>query len=186
MGIGSKLSKKLTHLFAIKTVHDLAFADPFALKKELGVIGLQLFAHAWGIDRSLLNERTIVKEKSYGKSQILDRDYYKRAEIEIVIREMADQVATTLRQKNLETGCLSLSISYSHLTKERVFSVQRTITPTSNSKTLSNNLILMFRAKDLGDLPIRALSISYSKLSDNYSTQLVCSFHPKKKSQRLN
>lgn len=36
----------------IESIYDLAHADPYLLKHRFGVMGLQLFAHAWGIDRS--------------------------------------------------------------------------------------------------------------------------------------
>ena len=47
--------------------------------------------------QSFLGQKYKVKSKSIGNSQVLNRDYTRRKEIEIVIKEMADQVATRLR-----------------------------------------------------------------------------------------
>ena len=82
----------------IFTMHDLAHANYYQLKQNFGVLGTQLYAHSWGIDRSFLGQKYKVKSKSIGNSQVLNRDYTRRKEIEIVIKEMADQVATRLRR----------------------------------------------------------------------------------------
>ncbi|CCO11092.2 impB/mucB/samB family protein [Carnobacterium maltaromaticum LMA28] len=50
-GIGRRTAKKF-ELMNIKSVYDLAHYDYHLLKEKMGVIGEQLYAHAWGIDRS--------------------------------------------------------------------------------------------------------------------------------------
>lgn len=67
----------------------------------MGIIGEQLYAHSWGIDRSDISVKYKSLEKSYSNSQILLKDYSIQKEIELVIKEMADQVATRLRKKKL-------------------------------------------------------------------------------------
>ena len=54
---------------------ELAHADPFILKEKMGVIGAQLYASAWRIDRTDLAEEVLPKDKSLGNSQVLPRDY---------------------------------------------------------------------------------------------------------------
>jgi DNA polymerase V len=76
----------------------LVHADPYILKQRFGVMGLQLYAYAWGIDRSFLGEKKQTpKEKSFGNSQILPKDYARKDQIELVLKELAEQVATRLR-----------------------------------------------------------------------------------------
>ena len=41
----------------------------------MGVLGAQLYAHSWGIDRTFLGQTYTPKSKSIGNSQILPRDY---------------------------------------------------------------------------------------------------------------
>lgn len=68
------------------------------------MIGEQLFAIAWGIDRSQLCERPRVKSASLGNSQVLPRDYQTQTEIETVIKEIGEQVAAQLRHHQQLAG----------------------------------------------------------------------------------
>lgn len=74
-------------------MYDLAHQDPYVFRSKMGLMGEQLYALAWGIDRSDLTEKIVPKSKSYSNSQVLPKDYSKQEEIETVIREMAEQVA---------------------------------------------------------------------------------------------
>ena len=67
-GIGKRMATCLLCL-GVTSVYDLAHANPYWLKDQLGVMGVQLYAHAWGIDRSFLGqERRKTNEKSFGNS----------------------------------------------------------------------------------------------------------------------
>ena len=97
-GIGNRMKKQLQRC-GIENTRHLAEANPWLLNERLGVMGLQLYHHAWGIDRTIISEpapRT--QEKSYGNSQVLPRDYMKQHEVELVLKEMVEQVATRIRR----------------------------------------------------------------------------------------
>ncbi|STE01543.1 DNA-directed DNA polymerase [Enterococcus gallinarum] len=111
-GIGRRTAIRLNRM-GIFTMHDLAHANYYQLKQNFGVLGTQLYAHSWGIDRSFLGQKYKVKSKSIGNSQVLNRDYTRRKEIEIVIKEMADQVATRLRRTGAKAEVISLWIGFS-------------------------------------------------------------------------
>lgn len=132
----------------IDTIEQLAHANYHHLKKEMGVIGMQLYAHAWGIDRTFLGEHYIPKSKSIGNSQVLNRDYTNKQEIIVVIREMADQVATRLRKENKYTKCIGLwigySLSYIDETGKTGFSKQVKIEATNNSARIAEALLQIF------------------------------------------
>ena len=49
-GIGPRMAKRLNRL-QIHNLYELAHANPYLIKQNLGVIGSQLFVTAWGIDR---------------------------------------------------------------------------------------------------------------------------------------
>lgn len=98
-GIGKRTAKRLNKL-GIYTIKNLAHANPDILKKEFGIIGVQLWFHANGVDESKVTVPYKPKSKGYGNSQVLPRDYHNQCEIEIVLREMAEQVATRIRRKN--------------------------------------------------------------------------------------
>lgn len=83
-GINERTAKRLTGL-GIHPMTELAHADPFILKEKMGVIGTQLYASAWGIDRTDLAEEVLPKDKSLGNSQVLPRDYTKAEEVEVAI-----------------------------------------------------------------------------------------------------
>ncbi|MBK5028882.1 DNA polymerase thumb domain-containing protein, partial [Enterococcus faecium] len=126
-GIGSRMKKRLNHM-GILSIKDLANWDPYALKRQIGVIGLQLYFHANGIDRTDIAEPPEpTKEKSYGNSQVLPKDYTRKEEVEIVVKEMAEQVAARIRQHNCKTGCVHLNIGTSILETRPGFSHQMKI-----------------------------------------------------------
>lgn len=146
-GIGSRTALRLKRM-GIDTIEQLAHANYHHLKKEMGVIGMQLYAHAWGIDRTFLGEHYIPKSKSIGNSQVLNRDYTNKQEIIVVIREMADQVATRLRKENKYTKCIGLwigySLSYIGETGKTGFSKQVKIEATNNSARIAEALLQIF------------------------------------------
>ena len=110
-GINERTAKRLAGL-GIYSMAELAHADPFILKEKMGVIGAQLYASAWGIDRTDLAEEVLPKDKSLGNSkdkslgnsQVLPRDYTKAEEIEVVIREIGSQVTSRLRAHDKQAG----------------------------------------------------------------------------------
>lgn len=181
-GIGHRTAKRLDRL-GIRTVYELAQADDALLKDQIGIIGQQLRAHAWGIDRSKLSDTYTPAEKSYGNSQILPYDYQQQQAIEIVIREMADQVAARLRRHHTQTQCVSLFIGYSknyrdHIGK-RGFHQQLKIPSTNNSQQLIDYCLLLFR-KNWAHQDVRHVGISYSRLIHSNNVQLDLFQEPEK------
>lgn len=160
--IGSRTAKKLRRL-GIMSMQDLALFDPYRLKQELGVRGAELSVLAWGVDRSVLSQRYRIKEASVSNSQVLPRDYSNRQEIEVVIREIGEQVASRLRAKNKMAGSVSLFIGYSHVSSQEKhshgFNVQTKITPTNNSHKISQALTTLYEAHEDGGI-IRHIGVA--------------------------
>ncbi|WP_445971912.1 DNA polymerase thumb domain-containing protein, partial [Enterococcus faecalis] len=74
-GIGNRMAARLKKL-GIRSIYDLAHIEPYMLKERFGIMGLQLYAHSWGIDRSFLGQKAgRPTEKSFGNSQVLPKDY---------------------------------------------------------------------------------------------------------------
>ena len=140
-------------------------------------MGLQLYAHFWGIDRSFLGEkRQVAKEKSFGNSQVLPRDYARRDQIELVLKELSDQVATRLRNANCQTECVSIFIGYS---KGQVDQRGRTgwrkqlkIARSNNTKVLTEHVLKLFRENYVPGMDIRNLGVSFGKLVWDTTLQL--------------
>ena len=78
-------------------------------------MGLQLWFHAHGIDESNVHKPYRPKSRGIGNSQILPYDYHLQADIELVFREMAEQVAIRLRRKKKKTQLVSIHASYSKI-----------------------------------------------------------------------
>lgn len=169
-GINRRTEKRLNNK-GIYSIYDLAHHDFFEMKESMGVMGQQLIAHAWGIDRSNISEIYQPKSKSIGNSQVLMKDYVKINETKIVLREIAEQVATRLRKKGYQTNCVHLSIGYSRNEPTPGFSRQMSIPKTNSSKKLAGYCLLLFD-KFYDGSAVRNLSVNYSKLSDGDILQL--------------
>ena len=173
-GIGGRTAIRLEKM-GIRSIKDLSQANYYMIKKELGVIGAQLYAHSWGIDRTFLGEVYIPKTKSVGNSQVLNRDYDKRDEIEIVLREISDQVATRLRKVNQTTRSVSLWIGYSlaYVDEEgkHGFSKQLAIESTNSSQKIAEAVLTIFNQFYYGQT-IRNIGISCAKLEVPVAQQL--------------
>ncbi|WP_430609587.1 Y-family DNA polymerase [Enterococcus sp. DIV0876] len=170
-GIGHRTQKRL-HLMGIESIEQLAQASPDFLRSRMGIIGEQLYHHANGIDRTILSDPTPqVLEKSYGNSQVLNRNYYLQEEIEIVIKEMAEQVAARIRRHHCQTACIHVSIGVAFGETASGFSRQMKIPPTDNSRKLVAHCLFLFRKYYTGQVT-RHVGITYSKLLYTENIQL--------------
>lgn len=71
---------------------------------------MQLWFHANGIDESNVREPYKPKSTGLGNSQVLPKDYVKQWEIELVLKEMAEQVAIRLRRAKRKTNNVAIFI----------------------------------------------------------------------------
>src|SRR5690606_22344075 len=107
-GIGRRQENNLNRM-GIRNVGHLANFPLRSLKKRFGVMGEQLYWHANGVDLSKLGEPEYLKRQiSYGKSQILMRDYDNAAEVKRVILEMCEEVARRARSADKAGRTISL------------------------------------------------------------------------------
>ena len=150
---------------------ELAHADPFILKEKMGVIGAQLYASAWRIDRTDLAEEVLPKDKSLGNSQVLPHDYTRAEEIEVVIREIGSQVASRLRAHDKQAGGVYLSIGYSLSTptEETGFAHSLKLSDsTVYSNLINGQLLYLFYTYWDGVSPVRRISVAATRLADRY------------------
>lgn len=142
-GIGHRTAENLKRA-GIFSVYALSQTPPPLLKRRLGVIGEQLYYHSHGIDYSKINERYVPVSKSYGKSQILERDYHDPFEVAIVIREMAEEIAMRLRKHHVNTTVLHIGIRYSKYSIKSGFRHQLKIDSTSSNKEIVEHFLTLF------------------------------------------
>lgn len=181
-GIGHRTAKNLWKR-GITTVEELAKTPPSRLKASMGVIGLQLHAHANGIDRSEIDKKYKVLENSISNSQILMKDYTDKKEVMIIIREMADLVGSRLRKEHAQTESIALSIGYSHGELLPGFSRQMKVPATSNTKQITSYLLQLFEEHYAG-YAVRHVGVSCSKLVYQTSLQLDLFSDPEKTIQQ--
>lgn len=110
-GIGRRMEEKLNQL-GMYTVGDIAISDPKYLKSNFGIIGLQIWEHANGIDNSKIQEPYVSKSNSLSVGQTLFSDY-NREESLLIIRENIDELIVRLHHQKALARSVSLGIGYS-------------------------------------------------------------------------
>ena len=171
-GINKSTAIRLKKL-GINDMNELAHCNPEKLKSEFGIIGEQLFAMSWGVDRSIISHKYHPEHKSVGNSQVLMRDYLEQREIEIVIREIAEQVAARIRKRKLLTSHISLHMGFSKFkNKKRTgINASKKIIATNDNLVLTAELRGLFRKFWKGEA-VRTISIAYSDLLPDTEQQL--------------
>ena len=171
-GIGKRMEANLNAM-GIQTVGGLANADLAELEKRFGIIGNQLYYHAWGIDLSKLGEPLITNGAlSFGKGQMLMRDYHTRKEISVVLLEMCEDVMKRARDAGFVGRTISLGLSYSHNAMTKGFHRSKTIAvPTSETLVMYKTCIELLDEHFAGE-PARQLSVRISNLEKEHSIQL--------------
>ncbi|MGC3054101.1 excinuclease ABC subunit A, partial [Enterococcus faecalis] len=76
-----------------------------------GELGIILFAILGGFYVSFFGKKPPHKaEKSFGNSQIFPRDYARRDQIELVLKELTELVAARLRKAHCQTECITVYV----------------------------------------------------------------------------
>ncbi|MFS9016749.1 Y-family DNA polymerase [Streptococcus cristatus] len=163
-GIGKRTEKRLNGL-GIYSIKELANTNPDMLKQNLGVVGLRLWFHANGVDESNVHTPYKPKSKCLGNSQVLPRDYVEKREIEIVLREMAEQVAIRLRRSGKKATVVAIHLGYSKQENKRSINTQMKIEATNNTDILTNYVLKLFHNKYTSGA-IRNVAVSYSGFVD--------------------
>ncbi|MEK4485976.1 UV damage repair protein UvrX [Psychrobacillus sp. FSL H8-0484] len=170
-GIGSRLEKTLNNM-GIFSVGQLAKTPLAMLEEKFGVMGNQLYHHAWGVDLSKLGAPIVDGQISYGKGQILFRDYCTKREVMAVLLEMCEDVARRAREAEMVGRTIHLTIGYSKDAFGGGFSRSRSIDePTNATMTIYKVCELIFD-EFYDRRPVRRISISITNLEPEHSMQL--------------
>lgn len=169
-GINKGYEERLSRL-GINSVYTLAHYPKEILYEKFGIIGLQHFYHANGVDYTLLSERIKPKTHSYSKGQVLPHDYNNKNELLIILSEMVEEVASRLRKNNMVCKEIHLYARLSKYENEKSFSKSKAIAPTSSSSHLKDEFISLFNAAWKNE-SIRQFNISCNKVTDDYYEQL--------------
>ena len=169
-GIGTRLEIRLNNL-GIFSIKDLALYDKNKLHDKFGIIGLELWNHANGIDTSKISDfASLTKEKSFSHSQVLFKDYFLE-NTKLIIEEMASVLGSRLRANNYETSCIGLGIGYSKIINDGFFHHLKLEVPTNDDNVIKDICLMIFQ-RYYNNSPIRKVSISCSKLEKSKGLQL--------------
>jgi len=185
-GIGHNTEASLNKLGIFK-IGDLANYDVAKLKKRFGIIGEELYYHANGIDRSMIQDKSKIKPiaKSYGIGQTLFRDYY-RPDIYQIILELVDDICRRLRLSRKKAATVHLGIGYS---KDSGGGFGRQIkmpTPSANEAEIYQACLHLFNTS-YEDEPIRRVNVAVTNLTDQpeLQTNLFDDIHKVIKEQQI-
>ena len=161
-GIGEATEKKLLqHQFKI-----CSDVWPYAeeeLKEKLGErLGSSLYKRTRGVDEEPLH--TIWVRKSLGTETTFPEDLLNMEKIKEEIRKLSEQVAQSLKRKNLTGKTITLKVKYSDF--KRITRAKTTEQITNQSSLINqtaNSLLLKTLA---GEKPIRLLGLSVSRFEE--------------------
>ena len=169
-GIGSKTMKKLNDL-GIYKVGDINKYSKDFYKKRFGVLGEELYLHANGIDNSnIKDDKYEIKNKSYGLSQILYKDYTPEEAI-LIIKEMCETICKRLRNNKKVCGVVGFGIGYSRNVGGGFYHSKKLSESTDNENVIFNVCKSIYDSY-IEEEPIRKVSISLGKITDNNYVQL--------------
>jgi DNA polymerase V len=170
-GIGSRVQKTLNRM-GIFNVGQLANYPLELLEKKFGVMGNQLYYHAWGVDLSEIGAPIMQGQISFGKSQILLRDYPDPEEVKHVILEISEEVARRARQHKKVGRTISLGIGYSRDEFGGGFHRSKTIDQSTNITMDIYETCLQLFEKFYANKTVRQISITLSNIEDDCEMQL--------------
>ncbi|MBP1949494.1 DNA polymerase IV [Virgibacillus litoralis] len=180
-GIGSRMKRNLNRM-GIVNLGQLANAELKYLKKRFGIMGEQLYWHAWGVDLSpVFGNFTKTEQKGFGHGISLLRDY-SGEEVAICILDLCEEVCRRARTAGKAGRTIHLGVSYSKVTGGG-FSRSRSVTlPTNNTMDIYDICMQLYNEFYDGHSDIRHVYVTLDKLYDDAETQLdLFDDKPKKK-----
>ncbi|MHA6259626.1 Y-family DNA polymerase [Sporosarcina sp. CAU 1771] len=170
-GIGRRTEKTLNDM-GIFSIGDLANSDLSKLEKKFGIMGNQYYYHAWGIDLSEMGAPLLNGQISYGKSQVLMKDYNSRKSVLTVILEMCEDVAMRTRLAKKVGRTIHLGIGYSKHALGGGFSRSKSLKMATNDALTIYQVCLALFDKFYDHRPVRNISLSITNLESETSMQL--------------
>lgn len=170
-GIGSRMKQRLYRL-GITTLGQLAHFPLEQLKKHLGIMGEQLYWHAWGIDLSpVFGQFFQTNQKGFGHGISLLRDYTSD-EISVVMLDLCEEACRRARTAEKVGKTIHISIRYA---AETSGGFNRSITidiPTNITLEMHRVCLDLFNRHYDGYSKIRYVSVILTNLYDDTDTQL--------------
>lgn len=157
LGVGRSTGRVLAGA-AIRTIGELAAADPRMLVSKLGKNGLALWQFANGLDESRVaraGESPPVKSIGHGTTTV--RDMENDGDVWPVILELTQDVGRRLRELEMRASGVVIHVRDSNLVC-RQWQTPLSI-PSTSAEVIAAAAFALFRAKYRWDLPVRSLTV---------------------------
>ena len=169
--VGRSTSRKLSSV-GIRTIGELANADPSYLHSLLGKMGYVLHGFANGLDDSpVTTDGYHAPIKSIGNSTTAPRDLTCDTDVKIILMALSESVAARLRKNGFCAGVVEISIrdnglfSFTHQVKLK--------RPTNITDEIMKAAYGLFQSHYFWEHPIRSLGVRGSNLTlDHMPVQL--------------
>lgn len=160
--MAGRSSVEILHKLEIRTIGELAKADPYLLELHLKSHGRTLWEFANGMGGSkVIRER--VESKGVGNSTTLSKDATTEEEAKEVLLMLAETVGGRLRKEKQKASMVSVEIKYS--TFQSVSHQKQIVRATNADKMIYQTACELFHELWDGQ-PIRLLGIRTSKLRE--------------------
>jgi DNA polymerase IV len=178
-GVGPKTAERLVRL-NIHSIGDLARVPEAELVRQFGQTGRDLFRHARGIDdRPVAPERS---EQSISRETTFERDIARPDIVRDMLRSLSEDVARTLREKDLCAGTVRLKIRWSDFTTHtRQVSLSQ---PTDQDGVIYQSALKLLDTIWTDGRPVRLIGVGGARLR-TAAHQLTLWDTPNEKERRL-
>ena len=182
-GIGSRMKKNLYRL-GITTLGELANFSLDILKKHFGVMGEQLYWHAWGVDLSpVIGDFTKTTQESFGHGISLLRDYTKEEALTCIL-DLCEEACRRARTEKKVGKTIQVGIRYSSETGGGFSRSTSLYTPTNITMETSEVCVQLFNRFYDGHSKIRRVYVTLTNLTDDDDIQLDL-FHERTKNKDI-
>lgn len=160
--VGRRTDKKLEK-YGIRTIGQLAEADPYYLQSWFGKVGLMLSVFARGQDQTPVNDVGIEAPiKSIGNSTTTPRDLAGNEDVRLVLYLLSESVSERLRENHFEGQAISVYVRNTDLWE---FHQQKKISaPTNISGEIEKAAFDIFQRLYRWEKPIRSIGVSVGDL----------------------
>ena len=160
--VGRRTDKKLEK-YGIRTIGELADADPSYLENWFGKIGLMLSVFARGEDRTPVNDLGIeAPVKSVGNSTTTPRDLVNDEDVRLVLYLLAESVSERLRKNQFEGQVVSIYVRDTDLCGYH--QQKKLAAPTNISGEIAGAAFSIFQQLYRWEKPIRSIGVSVCDL----------------------
>lgn len=162
--VGKATARKLSES-GIKTIGDIAVADPGVLERMLGKQGRQLWEYTNGLDNSpVARVGESEKIKSVGNGVTFTRDLVTEDDIVTAVTSLSDTVAGRLRRYGMKACGVKVDIKDPYF---KVISRQKQLfSPTNLAGEIAKNSLDIIHSSWKKGSPIRMLTITGINLTD--------------------